>query len=88
MRLALAILFVATAIGPVGGQEKPKASDEILRQRILLQERFNKGWDVQIESWQARVEGRCRAEAKKRYSAIRFKKRRMFVENCIKQARH
>ena len=80
-------MFVVAAIVPVSGQEKPKVSDEILRQRILLQERFNKGWDVQLESWQARTEGRCRAEAKKRYSAIHFRKRRMFVANCINQAR-
>jgi hypothetical protein len=86
MRIAFAALFVVVAVVPVMAQASSKNSDEILRQRILLQERFNKGWDVQVESWQARAEGRCKAEAKRRFSAIHFKKRRMFVENCIAEA--
>ena len=87
MRLAFAALFIVAATLPLSGQGNPTTSDEVLRQRILLRERFNKGWDVQIENSQARTEARCRAEAKKRYSAIRFKKRRLFVEQCIAQAR-
>ena len=82
MRLAFAALFVVAAVVPVSGQQKPKNSDDVLRQRILLQERFNKGWDIQTESRQDLV-ARCNAEAKTHYSAIRYKKRRMFVKECI-----
>ena len=85
MRLALAFLLVVAAAGLAGAQEKPGKSDEILRQRILLKERFNKGWDVQIENSQERIEGRCKAEARKRYSAIRQLKRRAFVKDCIER---
>src|SRR6266566_6268879 len=47
----------------------PSTPEEVLRQRILLRERFNKGWDIQQETSQER-ERRCRTEAKKHYSAI------------------
>jgi hypothetical protein len=86
MRLAFAVLFVVAAIGLAGAQE-PKKSDEVLRQRLLLQERFNKGWDVQLENANDRIEGRCKAEAKKRYSAIHPIKRRKFQKECMDRAR-
>ena len=86
MRLAFALLFVVAAVGPAGAQE-PKKSDEVLRQRLLLQERFNKGWDVQLENANDRIEGRCKAEAKKRYSAIHPIKRRKFQKECMDRAR-
>ena len=56
-----------------------------MRQRILLRERFNKGWDIQPENPQER-ERRCKAEARKRYSAIHPLKRRKFTKGCIARA--
>jgi len=50
MRLVLAVLFVVAATGLAGAQGNPNKSDEVLRQRILLKERFNKGWDVTVEN--------------------------------------
>jgi hypothetical protein len=87
MRLALASLFLIAAIVPISAQKNPKGSDEVLRQRLLLQERFNKGWDVQMENARDRIEPRCKAEARKRYSAIHPIKRRKFVKDCIARAR-
>ena len=93
MRLALALLFVAATIGPASAQGNaqgnaqatPNKSDEVLRQRILLKERFNKGWDVQIENAQDRVEARCKAEARRRFSVLHPMKRRKFVRDCIER---
>jgi hypothetical protein len=87
MRLALALLFLIAAIAPAGAQGNGKHSDEVLRQRLLLQERFNKGWDVQMENARARLEPRCRAEAWKRFSAIHPLKRRRYIKDCIARAR-
>ena len=69
-------------------KEKPNEQEELLRQRLLLKERFNKGYDVQIENAQdpARIAGRCKAEARRHYSAIHPIKRRKYTEECI--ARH
>jgi hypothetical protein len=89
MRLVLAVLFIAAAIGLASAQSPASKSDEVLRQRILLKERFNKGYDVQIENAQdpARVEGRCKAEAKRHYSALHPIKRRKFVQECVARKR-
>jgi hypothetical protein len=87
MRLALASLFLIAAVVPISAQGNPASSDEVLRQRLLLRERFNKGWDVQIENTRDRIEPRCKAEARKRYSAIHPIKRRKFVKDCIARAR-
>jgi hypothetical protein len=89
MRLVLALLFVAATIGPASAQGTPSKSDEVLRQRILLKERFNKGWDVQIENAQdqGRVEGRCKAEARRRFSVLHPIKRRKFVQDCVARKR-
>ena len=57
-----------------------------MRQRILLRERFNKGWDIQPEGAQQR-ERRCKAEAKKHYSAFHPLKRRKFIGDCVAGAR-
>ena len=87
MRLVLALLFVAASIGPACAQGNPNKSDEVLRQRLLLKERFNKGWDVQIENAQdqGRVEGRCKAESRRRFSVLHPMKRRKFVRDCIER---
>ena len=87
MRFAIAFLLVVAAVGFAGAQEKAKNSDEILRQRLLLKERFNKGWDVQLENARDRIEGRCKAEAKKRFSMLHPIKRRKFTKDCIDRAR-
>jgi hypothetical protein len=87
MRLALASLFLAAVVVTAGAQNNSTNSDEILRQRLLLQERFNKGWDVQVENMQNRLEARCKAKARKRYSAIHPMKRRKYAKACIERER-
>ena len=87
MRLLLAFLFVAAAVGFACAQGAPNKSDEVLRQRILLKERFNKGWDVQVENAQDRVEARCKAEARRHYSVIHPIKRRKFEQECMDRKR-
>jgi hypothetical protein len=87
MRLVLACLFWVAAAGLASAQNNTKPSDEVLRQRILLKERFNKGWDVQVENAHDRIEGRCKAEARKRYSVVHPLKRRKFTKDCISRAR-
>jgi hypothetical protein len=87
MRLVLASLFLVAAVGLAGAQSTPKPSDEVLRQRILLKERFNKGWDVQVENAHDRIEGRCKSEARRRYSVVHPLKRRKFTKDCISRAR-
>jgi hypothetical protein len=87
MRLVLAVLFVVAATGLAGAQGNPNKSDEVLRQRILLKERFNKGWDVTVENSQDRIESRCKAEARRHYSVIHPIKRRKFLRDCIERKR-
>lgn len=36
--------------------------------------------------WLERIQAGCRAEAKRYYSAVRFKKRRAFVKHCVDRA--
>ena len=36
--------------------------------------------------WYERIEAGCKADARKYYSAIQFKKRRAFVKHCIDRA--
>ena len=36
--------------------------------------------------WYERIESGCKADAKKYYSAIHFRKRRAFVKHCIDRA--
>jgi len=85
-RLALAAVLIVAAVASAGAQGSgAKNTDEILRQRLLLQERFNKGWDVQMENARDRIEGRCKAEAKKKFSALHPMKRRKFTQDCIRR---
>jgi hypothetical protein len=102
MRFVLAFLLVAAAAAPAFAQQarsvqpnqpaqpsqssKPSSPEEVMRQRILLRERFNKGWDIQPESPQVR-ERRCKGEAKKQYSAFHPLKRRQFVKECVARKR-
>jgi hypothetical protein len=83
MRLAVAFLLVIAAAAPAAAQTATKQSDEVLRQRLLLRERFNKGWDVQMENAHDRVEGRCKNEARRRFSVLHPLKRRKYTRECI-----
>jgi hypothetical protein len=87
MRFVIVFLLVVAAVGFAGAQEKSKTSDDVLRQRLLLKERFNKGWDVQLENARDRIEGRCKAEARKRFSVLHPIKRRKFTRDCMERAR-
>jgi hypothetical protein len=83
MRFALGVLFVIAAIGSLNAQQDPR-SNEVRRERM---NRINKVWDEQIERIRrAQIEAGCISEAKKQYSAIRFRKRRLLVEDCIAKA--
>ena len=83
MRFALGVLIVIGAIVSVNAQQVPR-SDEVRRERM---DKINKVWDEQIERIRRiQIEAGCKAEAKKQYSAIRFRKRRLFVEDCIAKA--
>ena len=83
MRLALGFLFVIATIVAVNAQQDP-ARDEVRRERM---NKINKVWDAQIERIRRiQIEAGCKVEAKKQYSAIRFRKRRLFVENCMDKA--
>jgi hypothetical protein len=78
MRLALAVLLVV-ASASAAAAESAKVS--------VARERINKAWDERIEKIQnARIEAGCKAEAKKTYTAVHFRKRRAFVRDCIEQA--
>jgi hypothetical protein len=83
MRLAVAFLLVVAAVVPAAAQTATKQSDEVLRQRLLLRERFNKGWDVQMENAHDRIEGRCKNEARRRFSVLHPLKRRKYTRECI-----
>jgi predicted secreted Zn-dependent protease len=71
---------------PVSQSKKESSPEEIMRQRVILRERFNKGWDIQPESPQDR-ERRCKREARKQYSAFHPLKRRKFAKECVARAK-
>jgi hypothetical protein len=80
MRLVLATLLVAAAVVPAEAQDAPRKADQ-------ARERINKAWDARLEKIRnMQIESKCRAEAKTQYSAIHFRKRRAFVQDCIAQA--
>jgi len=86
MRLTLAVLLVVVAVVPIRAQESPKSAADVRRERM---DKVNKVWDAQIERMRgAQIAAKCKADAKRQYSAIHFKKRRLFVQNCIEQARN
>ena len=77
MRLVLAVVLLVMAVGTLGAQEKSKAA-------AATRDRVNKMWDEQLARMlRAHVTAQCREEARKAYSAIRFNKRREFVDECI-----
>jgi hypothetical protein len=85
MRLACAFLIAIAAALPAGAQDmrnyEPRKADQV-------RDRINKAWDARLERMRAsQIEAECKAKAKKQYWAIRFNKRRAFVQDCIEQAR-
>ena len=87
MRFIFVFAVVLASTGFATAQDKTTPSDEVLRQRLLLKERFNKGWDVQIENAGDRIESRCKAEARRQFSALHPLKRRAFAKECIARKR-
>jgi hypothetical protein len=71
---------------PASQPKKESSPEEVMRQRILLRERFNKGWDIHPETPQER-ERRCKRDAKKQYSALHPFKRRKFAKECVAHAK-
>lgn len=67
--------------------QKETEQEKMLRQRLLLKERFNKGYDVQIENAHDRIESKCKNEARRAFSALHPIKRRRFANDCIAKAR-
>jgi hypothetical protein len=67
---------------------KETEQEKMLRQRLLLKERFNKGYDVQVENAHDRIEGKCKAEARRHFSMLHPLKRRRFTRDCIAKAKH
>jgi hypothetical protein len=64
---------------------KPSQAEEVMRQRILLREKFNKGWEVQNEDPRQK-RARCKSEARKQYSAMHPLKRRKVQKECMAKA--
>lgn len=73
---------------PSPEQQKLSEQEEILRQRFLLKEKFNKGWDVTAENEkdQRWIASRCKTEARKEYPGIHPIKRRRFIKECVARA--
>jgi hypothetical protein len=61
---------------------KPNQAEEVMRQRILLREKFNKGWEVQNEDPRSK-KARCKSEARKQFTAMHPLKRRKFQKECM-----
>jgi hypothetical protein len=64
---------------------KPSEAEEVMRQRILLREKFNKGWEVQNEDPRSK-KARCKSEARKQFTAMHPLKRRKFQKECMAKA--
>jgi len=84
MRLVLAFALIAVAAAPAFAQNSSEQAKELLRQRLELQ-RINKGWEMQKQDSRERIEARCKAEARKHYSALRSIKRRQYARACIRR---
>jgi hypothetical protein len=80
MLLAFALLFVVAVAAPAAAVEKANSA-------VSARERINKVWDEGLKKiWFRQIEAGCKADAKKQYSAMRFNKRRQFVEQCVDNA--
>jgi hypothetical protein len=69
-------------------QQKLSEQEETLRQRWLLKEKFNKGWDVTSENEHDKrwIASRCKTEARKQIPGIHPIKHRRFIKKCIAEA--
>ena len=69
-------------------QQKLSEQEEALRQRWLLKEKFNKGWDVTSENEHDKrwIASRCKTEARKQIPGIHPIKHRRFIKKCIAEA--
>jgi hypothetical protein len=69
-------------------QQKLSEQEETLRQRWLLKEKFNKGWDVTSENEHDKrwIASRCKTEARKQIPGIHPIKHRRFIKRCIAEA--
>ena len=69
-------------------QQKLSEQEEVLRQRWMLKEKFNKGWDVTSENEHDRrwIASRCKTEARKQIPGIHPIKHRRFIKKCIAEA--
>ena len=78
--MAMVMLFSFAVTGSVSAQERIKRGEQV-------RERINRAWDEGLRRmWLRQIEAGCKADAKKQYSAIRFNKRRAFVNQCIAKA--
>jgi hypothetical protein len=76
MHLVLAIVLLVMTPATLSAQEKSKAA--------ATRDRVNTMWDERLARMlRAHVTAECRTEAQKTYSAIRFNKRRAFVDECV-----
>lgn len=68
--------------------QKLSEQEEALRQRWMLKEKFNKGWDVTSENEHDRrwIASRCKTEARKQIPGIHPIKHRRYIRNCIASA--
>jgi hypothetical protein len=78
--MAMVMLFNFVVTESVTAQEHVKRGEQV-------RGRINNIWDEGLRRmWLRQVEAGCKADAKKQYSAIRFNKRRAFVDQCIAKA--
>ena len=70
---------------PLPASSKPSEAEQVMRQRILLREKFNKGWEVQNEDPRSK-KARCKSEARKQFTAMHPLKRRKFQKECMAKA--
>ena len=78
--MAMVMLLIFTATESISAQENVKRGQQV-------RERINRAWDEGLKRiWLRQIEAGCKADAKKQYSAIRFNKRRAFVDQCIAKA--
>jgi len=78
--MAMVMLLIFAVTESAAALENAKRGEQ-------LRERINKAWDEGLKRiWLRQIEAGCKAEAKRQYSAIRFNKRRAFVDQCIAKA--
>jgi hypothetical protein len=82
MRLASAGLLLLASLVCSSAQEPAK------KNTFAVPDRINKALDERIARLRtAQIEADCKAEAKKQFPGIHWKKRRTFLAACIEQAK-